>query len=437
MNRNFAFTVLLLASLSVSAAAQTMGAGVPAGGSDQPMMAPPPVSAGGESVAFTSEMEKSNYLRGAINFQGAYNDNVLSSTPAEGDVSYTISPSLAFDMNRSRLQWQLNYAPGFTFYQKFTQENQVDHVFSTDLKYEMSPHVSLTLDDNLSKTPSFSGVLQPDTATTTLQPPVAAVVPPLTSTLTNNGVGQISYQFAPNSMLGVGGNSSVLYFLGDTSLPGLFDSTAYGAQAYYSRREAGRHYFGAQYAFEDIVAHPINIETQVHSFTGFYTFYFGRRVSLSLFGGAQHSETQGGGFPSLAGWSPTEGGGLNWQGTHNSFALNVSRSISTGGGLVSATHSYMGDAAFRHEFTTHLTASLRSDYTSRQVIQTAGLGDTNGHTFVFSGSLQRSLGQHLSAELGYSRINQHYQNIGAISNNPDSDRGWVTISYEFERPLGR
>lgn len=434
MNKKLIFAVLLTTSLPLWA--QSMGVGVPAGGSDQPMMVPQ-MSGGSESIAFTSEMERSNYLRAGVSFQGAYNDNVLSSSPAQADETYTVSPTITFDMNRARLQWQLNYAPGFTFYQKFTDEDQVDHVFSTGLKYAMSPHVSLTLEDNLNKTPSFSGIVQPNTASTSVAPQVALVVPPLTSTLTNSGVGQISYQFSPTSEVGFGGNSSQLYFLGNAPLSGLFDSTAYGGQAYYSHREAGRHYFGLQYGYENITAHPIDIQTQVQSMTAFYTFYLGRSLSITAFGGAQHSDTTGDGLPSAAAWSPTEGGGLNWHAQHDSAALNFSRTINTSGGLVSAVHSYEGEAVYRHEFTTHLTASLRGNYTNNNVLQSAGLGQVNGSTLVLGGTIDRALGQHLSAELGYSRINQHYQNVGALANNPDSDRAWVSITYQFERPLGR
>ena len=430
--------MLLFAALQVGA--QVVDIGAAAGASDEPMVAPPPVNPAGESVALTTELERSNYLRGGVAFEGAYNDNIFTSTPPVGDASYTIYPTIEFDMTRSRLHWDLNYTPGFTFFQKFTDANQVDHLFSTDLSYRMSPHVTLSLHDNLAKTPSFSGFLQPSSATgsSAVQATTFLIVPALTNTFSNSSSGQITYQFARDTMLGFGGSSSQTYFLDDnTSATGLFDSSSRSGRAFYTHRFGSKNYLGANYEFEDIESHPIELETQVHSASLFYTFYLGPHVSFSLFGGAQHSDTRGSGFPSLMSWSPTEGGGMNWQGERNSFALNVSRSILPGGGLQGAVNSFSMTASSHHQLTPHLTGNLQASYSTNDVLQLGSLAQTSGHIFMFSGYCSRVLGKHLSAELGYSRINQHYNNFAAISGNPDIDRGWIRIAYQFERPLGR
>jgi hypothetical protein len=418
-------------------AAQPAGGDVPSEAvADQPMMTPPTVNSGGASVAFTSELERSNFLRGQISVQGAYDDNIFTSVPAEGDTSYTISPTIAFNMTRSRLKWDTSYSPGFAFFHRFSSDDQVDHAFYTDLQYQMSPHVTLTLQDNLTKTPSFSGLLQPgNTGNTVSSSPTFFVVPPLVDTLTNSGSGQLNYQFGPNAMVGFGGSATELYFLGHSQASGLSDSSSEGAQAFYTYRMGGKHYIGVNYNFEDMVAHPSNLETQIHSTTFFYTFYLSKKVSFSVFGGAQHADVSGGGFPSFVEWIPTEGGSINLQGIHNSLALSVSHSINAGGGLTGPVRSYNGNATFRHQFTEHLTGILQTSYSKNDELET--LFGSSGRTYLFSGSLQQSLGGHFSAELGYTRVNQRYANIGAIASNPDIDREWITISYKFERPLGR
>jgi hypothetical protein len=437
MTRTLILSFLLL--VAWPARSQTGGAMVPAGG-DEAMMAPPPVSMGGDSVAFTSELQRSNYLRGGISLQGSYDDNIFTTSPAEGDASYTISPNIAFDMSRSRLRWDLHYSPGFTFYQRFSAENQVNHDFSTTFQYELSPHVTLNLQDVLAKTPSFSSFLQPGTvggAVNVGQSPAFLIVPPLVSTLSNSDSGQITYQFSPHSMVGMGGNSYELYFLGNSPLQGLSDSSVRGAQAFYSYRFGAKHYLGFHYNFEDMLAHSSGLETQVHGETLFYSLYFSPRASLSLFGGVQHADTEGLGLSALTGWSPTEGGGFHLQGINNSLAINVSRSIGTGGGLEGAVKSSTGNVSFRHQFTSHLTGNLQGTYSVNNVLQPGAQVETRGHTLYFGGSLQRSLGPRLGIELGYNRINQHYGSVGAISNNPNADRGWISISYQFARPLGR
>src|ERR1035438_5689988 len=69
---------------------------------DSPMLTPPPVSGQTYPTAPASESQ-SNYLRYGVVFTTAYSDNVLGggSTNPVSDVSYSISPTMAFDKTRS------------------------------------------------------------------------------------------------------------------------------------------------------------------------------------------------------------------------------------------------------------------------------------------------------------------------------------------------
>jgi len=439
MNTKFVLFALLLL-LGLPAWSQITNGGIFSGGSDQAMMAPPPVSIGGDSVAFTSELERSNYLRGGVSVQGSYNDNIFTGTSTEGDANYTISPYIAIDISRSRLAWNLDYSPGFTIYQKFRAFDQTDHTLSTGLQYLLSPHVAISFQDSLAKEPSFQSVLEPTSVnnpSNTLQNPNFAIIPPLTNTLNNNANGQLTYQFARNAMIGVQGDSSELRFLNGVQAQGLFDSSERGGGAFYAHRLGAKHYIGVNYNFADIVTHPIEVATQVHTADMFYTFYLSKRISISVSGGAQHSETQGGGVPLLESWSPTEGGGFHLQGIHNSAALTVSHSINSGGGLQGAVHSYGVNFSVRHQFSPHLTGGVETSYSNNELLDTSSQLGSSGRTLILNATLQRALGQHLNAELGYSRIHQRYEDVATVANTPDSDRGWIMISYEFERPLGR
>lgn len=437
MNKNSTFIGIVVLSLSLPACAQFAG-GAMSGGSDQAMMAPAAVRIGGDSVAFSSELERSNYLQGGVTVEGAYDDNLFDTNPAEGDATYTISPYITFDIARSRLQWSLNYRPGFTIYQRFSQSDQSEHAFSTSLQYMLSPHVTLSLADTLAKSPSYTNLITPalvDSGSNTLQSPGFLVVPPLTSTLVNQGSGQITYQFARNAMIGGGGNSSELRFLDSAQAVGLFDSSERGGNLFYAHRIADRHYLGLNYTFADILTHPIEVDTKVQTATIFYSFYLSPRISFSAFGGADHSDTQGGPLPSLNAWSPTEGGGINVQGLQNSLAFTFSRSINPGGGLQSAVHSYTMNTAYRHQFTPHLNGGVQASYSNSTLLQ-LGVG-SGGKILTAGASLDRQLGNHWNAELQYSRLHQDYSNIPSVSNSPDTDRASITVSYQFQKALGR
>ena len=61
----------------------------------------------------------------------------------------------------------------------------------------------------------------------------------------------------------------------------------------------------------------------------------------------------------------------------------------------------------------------------------------NGHTVSGTASLQQQFGQHLNVQLGYTRLHQNYSAVAVLAATPDTNREFVSISYQFSRPLGR
>jgi hypothetical protein len=39
--------------------------------------------------------------------------------------------------------------------------------------------------------------------------------------------------------------------------------------------------------------------------------------------------------------------------------------------------------------------------------------------------------------VGYTRLHQSFNGIAAIATTPDTNREFISISYQFSRPLGR
>src|SRR5438445_7404841 len=120
------------------------------------MVTPEPVSIEGYSMNFTSEGERSNYLRGGLTFGSSYSNSVAPSggQPISG-FSYSVGPFITLDQVRSRLSWNLSYSPGFTFYQKTTANDESDHNLALALKYRLSPHVTFEVENHFSKTSNF------------------------------------------------------------------------------------------------------------------------------------------------------------------------------------------------------------------------------------------------------------------------------------------
>jgi hypothetical protein len=407
---------------------------------EEPMATPSPVNVEGPSLAFVAEQEHTNYLRGGLSLSSAYDDGLLTSTGAASDISYSVQPSVAIEETGARLHWSLFYSPGFTFYQRNTSLNQSDHDLTADLRYRLSPHVTLTFRDGLTKSSAFSSHFNPNpigAETGILQSPNQSVISPIADTISNNADGQITYQFSANGMIGASGTETEQRYLHLSQVPGLFNLSSRIATAFYTHRLSRKHYIGATYQFQQLLSHSHpSTETQTHGAFLFYTLYATPVLSLTLFGGGQHFELTGLAVPSKLGWSPAGGATLGWQGRHTSVNLSFVHRITDGSGLQSAAFSSNADLSIRHQLSKNLTGVLGGGYAINSLVDPL-LPGSGGHSVSGNVSLQRTLGEHFSVDLGYARSHQSYSTIPAISSVPNRNRVWVAFSYKFERPLGR
>ncbi len=420
--------------------------------SEDRMTTPPPVSGQTYPIASTSE-ERANYLRGGLSFTSAYTDNAVGSVNGHpiSDISYSVAPMIALDETTPRLHYLLTYAPGFTFYQRTSALNSADQNASIQFEYKLNPHVRFSVRDGFQKTSNVFNQ-PPDLASGGVisggaQGANFSVIAPIADQLSNSGSIGISDQFALNDMVGASGTFSNLHFPNPAQVPGLYDSNSQGGVAFYSHRVARKQYLGVSYGYQRLISYPtlgIN-ETQTHAVLLFYTFSpSSSRFSFSFFGGPQYSDTVQPPLPpqqlqstATRSWTPAGGASLGWQGRLNSFALSYTHLISSGGGLVGAVKLDSATASVRQLITKTLSASLTGGYTQNNVIGNPLLGPTNGHTISGTASLQQQLGQHFGVQLGYTRLRQDYSNIAVISATPNTNREFVSISYQFSRPLGR
>jgi hypothetical protein len=408
------------------------------------MLTPPPVSGGSYPISLSSE-ERANFLRGGVTFNTAYSDNVLgatSSTPVS-DMSYSVWPTITLDETTSRLHTVLSYAPGFTFYQRTSSRNEQDQNLGLDLQYRLSPHVTVSLRDSFQKSSSVFN--QPDqglagSVSGSAQGANDSVIAPLADRLNNNGNAGITYQFSANAMVGASGTFTNLHYPNPTEVPGLYDAASRSGSGFYSYRFSQRHYVGVTYQYQELLSYPAQgtNQTKTDAVFGFYTFYPAPTFSFSAFAGPQYysagPQYLSATLPPLSAsqaWTPAAGASLSWQALHTGVAVSYSHTVSSGGGLIGAVKLDSANASMRQQLTRNLSASLAAAYANNGVLSIASLG---GHSVSGSAALQRQAGQHFNLQAGYTRIHQDYSFVSA---NPDTNREWVSISYQFARPLGR
>ncbi|MGA2376960.1 MAG: hypothetical protein ABSF72_15685, partial [Candidatus Sulfotelmatobacter sp.] len=432
------------------------------------MLTPPPVSGQSYPIALTSQ-ERSNYLRGGLAFTSAYTDNAIG--PVDGhpvsDVSYSVWPTIALDETTPRSHLVLTYAPGFTFYQRESYLNEADENASINFQYRLSPHLTFSARDGFQKSSNVFN--QPDLASAAAvsggtEGGNFSVIAPIADRLANAGNVGIAYQFAANSMVGAGGTFTNLHYPDQAEVPGLFDSASQSGLAFYSVRVSRTNYFGATYQYQRLVSYPYlvpgNNETQTHALLLFYTAYPTKGFSISVFGGPQYADS-GAQFsacpiygtspcpvtvpapvPASQSWNPAAGGSLSWQGHLSSLAISYAHLISSGGGLIGAVKTNNVSASIRQQLSRMLSASVAGGYADNDILAAPLNSGGNGHTISGTASLQQQFGQHLNVQLGYTRLHQDYSTQGAyavavLAATPDTNREFVSISYQFSRPLGR
>jgi len=411
------------------------------------MIVPAPVSGEPYSVAMESQ-ESSNYLHYGVALSGAYSDNVLGGATghAVSDMSYSIWPTIGLDQTTPRLHWGLTYAPGFTFYQRTSQRNEADQNALLTFQYRLSPHVTLSARESFQKSSSvfnqpnlgLSGSVSGGTQETNL-----SVIAPLASFLSNVGNAGLTYQFGANDMVGGSAGFTNLHYADSSQVAGLSDGSSQTGTAFYSHRIAKRHYLGAAYQYQRLMTYPsgLSSETQTHATMFFYSVVPSARLSLSLFAGPQYADTD---QPALSTtipaftsrlWTPIAGTSLNYRGPRQSAAFSYSHVVSGGSGLMGAVRLDQAGLTVRRRFTRFTSGSLGGFYANNNMIAPSAQSN-NGHTFSGTVAVERNVSEYLSFQAGYSRIHQTYS-IPVFAATPNTNREFISIVYDFSRPLGR
>jgi len=455
------FALAVLAA-SVLSAAQTQPQ---AGQTDEPtapvedLRAPAPALLGGDagSLAFSSELERSNYLRGGITVGTTYDDNAGNAvSPKIGDFSYSILPNIQLDQTRSRLHWVLGYLGGFTANQRLTSRNQGSHNLNGSLQYRLSPHMDLRLSDSFLDTTGLLQQFQNGIGTPVTGPvnqPNQTLITPLAKNLNNTGNVDWSYQFSRDDMIGAGGTFYDAHFrdlpAGSTTL---LDTNTRTGDVYWNHRFTARNWTGITYKFQRLdVGSGTNL-TKTHSLLLSHTIYLREHMTLSFFAGPEYSEIDSvivtaNVVPPVISFatvsnsehqlSASGGGSFGWQGQLTSARLEVSRRVSDGGGVLGAVVLNSVEGGIRRQLARTTAAHLNAMYGHNRELGSFTTG-TPLNSATGSVGLEQQMGQNFMLRLDYGRDYQtgsttSTTTTGSVNHN----RGTVSISYNFTRPMGR
>jgi hypothetical protein len=410
---------------------------------DSVMQVPPPVSGEAYPIIVASEAQ-SNYLRGGVVFDTAYDDNVTTvNTRPVSDAIYTIWPTIELERSTWRQQESMTYSPGFTIYEPTSVLNNVDQLADLNFKYRLTQHATVSARDFLQKTSNVFN--QPDplsggAVSGSPQPQVNAILAPFAERLLDVANADLSYQFGRNDMAGGGGSFTELDYPNPAQATGLSNGNSRAGSAFLSHRLFHNQYTGLTYQYIGGQANSIKdpSKTQTQTLYPFYTVYFERAFSLSLSGGPQHFEATQTGEQPRSGWTPAAMASIGWQRTHTNFEASYSRSVSNVEGLAGAFDSNSAGASARWQMGRTWVVGANASYSINKSVTPLFVDSIpGGHGISGTVLVQHSISEHFSAKLGYSRLHQSYNGIPAAVLAPDTSREFFLISYQFRRPLGR
>jgi hypothetical protein len=408
---------------------------------DQPILPPVTLNGRGPSLAFQSEKRR-NYLSGGLDFTSTFTDNAfLSSTDQTKSLGYLIGPRLAFSQSTPRLNWDLGVGAVLIQDQAIRQSQQEEDL-TMDLSGRLTQHVDLRLSDTFTNTLGFFYILNP----TPLGSGIGAVqqsnnsllVPLFQRTLAEESLVESSYQFSPNSAIGVRGTYSIHDYprsSRNVQFRPLNDSRAYSAEAFYNYRMSAKQWVGVGLRGQRFETKPSGENTDVGSLLLYYGVNATPNVTLSFFAGPEYfdlpqnsSAATTGRFPGP--WTSAEGATLNWQGAHASAAAGFARELSDSGGFSSAVTLQTAYAQLRCLLGSDQEVNFSLTYAQNNPLEFGGSFSGLSATVQF----RRRLATNLTAGVGYARQQQELPGSQGTAN---ANLAWVFVSYNFVRPLGR
>ena len=429
-----------VAPLSAIAGMQTEGVGEDFT-SDLPQI-PALLGGKGISLAFGSELERSNYLRGGVNVGAAYDDNpLLVSSGAVGNTSVSIFPNISIEQSSSRMSWTLGYAGGLTVNQRFTNQDQGSHNLNFDSEYRLSPHVNLRVAEDFSMITGFFDSGNGGEAVAGAGGPNISLITPLATQRSSVTTVETNYHFALNDLMGASGS---FYDLDFTNVPAgvqLTNSETASGSAFWLHRIFRGDWAGASYRFDRMTFSPGG-ETRVHSFFAVNTLNLSSRFTLTGFVGPQYAENQGFLLDATQpnAWSVAGGVEGGWQNQRTSVSAGYSRSISDGGGVLGAVRLQTVHGSFRRELVPGWAAALTASHGTNQSLTVPFATSASSVNLTSAGiSLERNVGKSVGLRMGYSHdFQEQFFAPAVLAPTLDAHRNrfFVTLSYQWAKPLG-
>ena len=369
------------------------------------------------------------------------------------DVRFFAQPSIAFRQTRSTANWTLSYTPGVSVSQHSTDNNQFTQNMAADGFWKATPRLTLHARQDYSiSTNPFETVgrvaLLPDLGGY-FGPNYDGVIPASKRTsLVSNA--DISYRMTAHIAIGITGGYQQFDYgsVDNTQLPSaaLINSKVINGSVFVSDQISRRQTLGVQLAYTDIYSYSAQqSRVQAPAVLLFDTVKLTPHSVLTVFGGPEYARSATVTPITILGmtfmesisqrdWHPSVGVTYSWQGKRDAVNLQLSRRISTGGGLMNANVMTFGSAAYRSRLSKRWTTEGRLSVDNQDALDLFNQS-TNFRTLWAGGSLLYDLNRKLSFRLDGAYTRQTGSGLGFMPGNHGLIQ--VTADFHFRKGLGR
>ncbi|MGC1656604.1 MAG: hypothetical protein WA758_07090 [Candidatus Acidiferrales bacterium] len=411
-----------------------------------------PVLASGQMPAAIpgADAELTNIFKLDLTAGTHFDDNVLVGAPTrQWDLGYMFMPKLEFAETLPRLNWGVDYTPGIDISQNLDYRNQFTQHLDGHVSWLVSEHGVLTAQQYyVVSTDPFSQLGQgSNTPGPGVSPNQSIYIPNLRrTTILSNAL--YSYQISEHTTFGLGGGFNQTRF-DDTPHTGpttaLIYSQAVTGEAYISHQFSAKNQLGFQYGLQVLKFPHQNARTTTHSFLVFDQINISPNSSFTIYGGPEYSLTFNEVELSLGfivitipvnanQWSGAGGVIYNWTGDRMAVAINYSRRVSDGGGLVGAVELDSGTATLTGKLSSHWDVFSTISGAQDQLLTSSS--PQNGLlTYSVRAGLRQQIWRDISMSWFYERLNQ----TGGFAGFPigNHDLAGASLTYTLLKPLGR
>ena len=399
--------------------------------------------------AVGEEASKNDVLVSGFRISSDFDDNALNDNHNKQSKIVTIlEPRLGWRFSHPRVEWVLDYRPGFSISHPLATYNPRSQLLDTGVRFRLSKRLELRLRDNFleSKNP-FDRLHQPEfmTGFGILDRPNDSILSPTARRSSEQAGLDLTYALGAHTIVGASGSFfTVRYSAAAVLQPRQIpeNTTSANGHAFYFHHLTRRMWIGFDYNVQNLISGGSRSRSLIQTVFYTQTVSLTSNMRVSVFAGPQRSFTRaeklifiaGSETASRSSWHWAGGATYDWSGQRASLIASLFRKVSDGGGVLGPVQLSGATLEFRRQLTRRWTADLMASYDYNQGL--TGAPRTLSYVSA-AGGMTRMLGQNLSLDFRYWRVRQVGSGILAAGYSADHNRVSTSLAYDFKFPLGR